>query len=212
MIRLGVLVSGSGSNLQAILDAIAREELDAKVEVVISNVAHARAVDRAKAAGVPTIAIDHRTFESREAFDAAMVESLRAHGVEWVVLAGFMRVVTPVLLDAFKHHVINIHPSLLPAFPGVRAQKQAFQYGAKVTGCTVHFVDTGMDTGPIIGQRAVTVLETDTESTLTSRILEQEHQLLIEVLEAISDDRVELEEAETAGMRPRVRVKAPRVG
>jgi phosphoribosylglycinamide formyltransferase-1 len=204
MIRVGVLVSGSGSNLQAILDATARGVLDARIEVVISNVASARALERAKAANVPTLAIDHKTFAKREEFDAALVKELRARGVEWVVLAGFMRVVTPVLLDAYPRRVINIHPSLLPAFPGVRSQKQALDYGVRVAGCTVHFVDAGTDTGPIIAQATVPVMDDDTEETLRDRILEREHAILPEVLQWIAQGRVEVRED---GPRPRVFVR-----
>jgi phosphoribosylglycinamide formyltransferase-1 len=200
---LGVLVSGSGTNLQAILDAIASKKLRARVGVVISNVAGAKALDRARAAGAPTIVVDHKAFPSREAFDAAVVESLRAHEVRCVVLAGFMRLVTPVLLDAFPHRVVNIHPALLPAFPGVHAQKQALAYGVRVSGCTVHFVDAGMDTGPILAQATVPVLDDDTEETLRDRILEKEHELLPTVLQWIADDRVEV----VVGERPRVRIR-----
>lgn len=202
--NLGVLVSGSGTNLQAILDAVAAGRLQAKVALVLSNVATAKALDRAKAAGVPTAVIDHKAFSTRDAFDAAVVEKLRAHGVQCVVLAGFMRLVTPVLLDAFKHRVVNIHPALLPAFPGVHAQRQALEYGVRVTGCTVHFVDAGMDTGPIIAQSTVPVLDTDDEAALTARLLEKEHALLPEVLQWIAEGRVEVVEGTT---RARVRVK-----
>ena len=145
---LGVLVSGTGTNLQAILDAIAAGTLKAKVAVVVSNVATAKALDRAKAAKVPAIVVDHKAFADRESFDAAVVEVLRSHGVECVVLAGFMRLITSTLLDAFPNRIVNVHPALLPSFPGTHAQRQALQYGVGVSGCTVHFVDAGMDTGP----------------------------------------------------------------
>ncbi|HEY8075969.1 MAG TPA: phosphoribosylglycinamide formyltransferase, partial [Labilithrix sp.] len=181
----------------------ASKKLRARVGVVISNVAGAKALDRARAAGAPTIVVDHKAFPSREAFDAAVVESLRAHEVRCVVLAGFMRLVTPVLLDAFPHRVVNIHPALLPAFPGVHAQKQALAYGVRVSGCTVHFVDAGMDTGPILAQATVPVLDDDTEETLRDRILEKEHELLPTVLQWIADDRVEV----VVGERPRVRIR-----
>lgn len=204
--NLGVLVSGSGTNLQAILDAASAGRLGAKVALVLSNVATAKALDRAKAAGVPTAVVDHKAFPSREAFDAAVVETLRAHGVDCVVLAGFMRLVTPVLLGAFPHRVVNIHPALLPAFPGVHAQKQALDYGVRVTGCTVHFVDAGMDTGPIIAQSTVAVLDTDDEASLGARLLEKEHALLTEVLQWITEGRVEVIEG-ADGRRPRVRVR-----
>ncbi|MCW5837922.1 MAG: phosphoribosylglycinamide formyltransferase [Labilithrix sp.] len=202
---LGVLVSGSGTNLQAILDAIEAGDLKAKVGVVVSNVATAKALDRAKAARVPAIVVDHKAFPSREAFDAAVVEVLQAHRVDCVVLAGFMRLVTPTVLDAFPNRVVNVHPALLPAFPGVRAQRQALEYGVSISGCTVHFVDAGTDTGPIIAQAPVPVLDADDEATLTARILQKEHELLPIVLQWIAEGRVVVEHPE--GGRPRVRVR-----
>jgi phosphoribosylglycinamide formyltransferase 1 len=177
----------------------------AKIGVVISNVATAKALDRARAAGVPTVVLDHKAYASREAFDAAVVEALEAHDVTCVVLAGFMRLVTRVLLDAFPHRVVNIHPALLPAFPGVHAQRQALDYGVRVTGCTVHLVDAGMDTGPIVAQATVPVLDDDDESALSARILQKEHELLPAVLQWIADGKVEVLLYE--GARPRVRVR-----
>jgi phosphoribosylglycinamide formyltransferase-1 len=207
MTTLGILVSGSGTNLQAILDAVASGKLRAKIGVVLSNVATAKALDRAKTAGIETAVVDHKAYPSREAFDGAVVEVLRAKGVDCVVLAGFMRLVTPVLLDAFKDRVVNIHPALLPAFPGVHAQKQALAYGVRISGCTVHLVDAGMDTGPIIAQATVPVLDDDTEDTLRDRILEKEHALLPEVLQWIADGRVEVVHPSAPGARPRVRIR-----
>lgn len=206
-LTLGVLASGSGTNLQAILDAVAEGRLSAKVAVVVSNVATAKALDRAKAANVPAIIVDHKAFPTREAFDCALVEVLRAHGVECVVLAGFMRLVTGALLRAFPDRVVNVHPALLPAFPGVHAQRQALAYGVAVSGCTVHFVDAGTDTGPIIAQSAVAVREDDDEASLTARILDEEHELLPKVLQWIAEGRVEVEHL--AGARPRARVRTP---
>jgi phosphoribosylglycinamide formyltransferase-1 len=190
---LGVLISGRGSNLQAILDAISTRELDARVRLVISNRPGVQGLARAEAAGVPTCVVNHKDFASRQAFDAAMVETLRQHDVSWIVLAGFMRIVTPVLLDAFPHRVINIHPSLLPAFPGVNAQAAALAYGVRIAGCTVHLVDSGTDTGPILAQAAVDVLDGDTEESLSARILHREHELLVRVLRAIAQDKLALE-------------------
>jgi phosphoribosylglycinamide formyltransferase 1 len=190
VITLGVLVSGGGTNLQAILDAIQEKRLDVRVAVVLSNKASAGGLERARRAGVPAVLLDHKAYPDRQAFDAAMVEALHAHGVEWVVLAGFMRIVTYVLLDAYKMRVINVHPALLPAFPGVDAQKQALDYGVRVTGCTVHFVDTGTDTGPIIAQQAVLVRKGDDLEALKARILVEEHRLLPEVLQWIAEGRV----------------------
>lgn len=205
---LGVLVSGSGSNLQAILDAIDLGELDAKVALVVSNVSGVKALERAAAHGVPTLVIDHRSFSDRRAFDRALVDALLAHRISHVVLAGFMRIVTNVLLDAFPHRVVNVHPSLLPAFPGVDAQAQALRYGVRVAGCTVHFVDGGTDTGPILAQATVPVLDTDDVATLRDRILVQEHALLPKVLQWIAEGRVHVLPA-AEGSRPRVRVASP---
>jgi phosphoribosylglycinamide formyltransferase-1 len=204
-IALGVLVSGSGTNLQAILDAVRDRKLDARVAVVVSNVEGAAALERARSAGVPAVVVDHKHFADRGAFDAAVVERLGEHGVEVVVLAGFMRLLTPVLLDAFPMRIVNVHPALLPAFPGVHGVRQALAYGVRVAGCTVHFVDRGTDTGPIIAQTAVPVLDDDDEATLTARILEKEHELLPRVLQWIAEGRVNVEA--TSGARPRVRIR-----
>jgi phosphoribosylglycinamide formyltransferase 1 len=204
-VKLGILVSGGGTNLQAILDAIRSGALDAEVSLVISNQPDVRALDRAKEAGIATRVISHRDFADRAAFDGALVAALGQAGATHVVLAGFMRVLTAVFLDAFPWRVINIHPALLPAFPGIHAQRQALEYGVKVSGCTVHFVDPGTDTGPIIAQKVVPVLEGDTEESLTARILREEHRLLVAVLAAIADGDVTVV-AGREGSRPRVRV------
>ncbi|MFO0618454.1 MAG: phosphoribosylglycinamide formyltransferase [Polyangiaceae bacterium] len=189
-LALGVLISGTGSNLGAILAAVAEGRLDATVRVVASNKADALGLDRARNHGVPAVVLPHQAYADRAAYDAALVEVLRAHGVEWVVLAGFMRIVGPAFLGAFPGRVINIHPSLLPAFPGVDAQAQALARGVKVTGCTTHFVDGGVDTGPIIGQRAVRVEEGDTRDALAARILVEEHALLVETLQRVASGEV----------------------
>jgi phosphoribosylglycinamide formyltransferase-1 len=191
MINLGVLVSGSGSNLQAIIDAIETGTLDARITCVISNVPGAAALQRAGRAGIPAFVVDHKDFPSRSAFEARLVEILRSRDVEWVVLAGFMRVVKDLLV-AFPRRVINVHPSLLPAFHGLDAQGQALAYGVRFTGCTVHFVDEGMDTGPIIAQSVVPVLPDDDHDTLRDRILEKEHELLPQVLQWASEKRITL--------------------
>jgi len=208
-LRLGVLVSGSGTNLQAILDAVAARTLDATVAVVVSNVAGARALERARAAEAPVAVVEHGAYATRAAFDAAVLDVLRAHAVDVVVLAGFMRLLTPVLLGAFPHRVVNVHPALLPAFPGVHSQGQALAYGVRVTGCTVHFVDEGTDSGPIIAQAAVPVLEGDDEEALRLRILAREHALLPRVLQWIAEGKVTVE-AGAAGGRPRVGVAGER--
>lgn len=202
--NLGILCSGSGTNLQAILDAVDSGTLKADVKVVIANVATAKALDRAKTFGTRAAFVDHKAFPSREAFDAAVVEILRAEGVDCVVLAGFMRLVTRTLLDAFPDRVVNVHPALLPAFPGTNGPKQALDYGVRVAGCTVHFVDAGMDTGPIIAQASVPVLDTDDEAALKARVLEKEHELLPQVLQWIAEDRVSVTRVSNA--RPKVRV------
>lgn len=205
---LGVLVSGRGSNLQAILDGIAAGTLSSRVRVVISNQPGAYALERAARAGVPTQVIAHREFSERPTFDAALVSALQEHGVGWVVLAGFMRVLTPGFLRAFPDRVINIHPALLPAFPGVNAQRQALEYGVKVTGCTVHFVDDGVDTGPIIVQRALPILDDDDEGTLGGRLLLEEHRALVQALALLEQGGVRVERPPGGG-RARVVRAAP---
>jgi phosphoribosylglycinamide formyltransferase-1 len=189
-VKLGVLISGGGTNLQAILDAIAERRLDAEIRLVLSNRPRAGGLERARRAGVPALCISHKRFETREAFEEAMVGALCEHGVEWVALAGFMRVLTGKLLQAFPGRVVNIHPALLPAFPGVDAQRQALEYGVNFSGCTVHFVDEGVDTGPIIGQAVVPVLDGDDVEALRARILEQEHRLYPQVLQLLAEGRV----------------------
>lgn len=205
MLSLGVLVSGTGTNLQAIQDAIVSGRLDAAIRLVISNKPGALALERAERAGLRTLCLSHRDYASREAFDQALVLALKDASVDWVVLAGFMRLLTRTMLQAFPGRVVNIHPSLLPAFPGVDAQEQALTYGVKVTGCTVHLVDEGTDTGPIVAQRAVPVLETDDAGALRARILTEEHALLVDVLRTISEDRLEVVRAD--GQRARVRTR-----
>ncbi len=204
--KLGVLISGRGSNLGAILDAIAAGRLAAEVALVVSNKAGAGGLARAEAAGVRTLVLAHTAYADRAAFDAAMALALREAGVDTVVLAGFMRIVTKVLLDAFPDRVVNIHPSLLPAFPGIDAQAQALAHGARITGCTVHLVDPGTDTGPILGQAAVPILEGDDREALAARILAREHELLIAALGWLAAGNVEVVEgprrtARVAGSR-----------
>jgi phosphoribosylglycinamide formyltransferase-1 len=207
VIALGVLVSGDGTNLQAIFDAIATGTLDARVAVVVSNVAGAGALARARAAAVETRVVEHTKFADRRAFDEAVVEVLRSHGAEVVVLAGFMRLVTEVLLGAFPWRVVNVHPALLPAFPGVHAQRQALDYGVRIAGCTVHLVDRGTDTGPIVAQAVVPVLDDDDEESLRTRILAREHELLPRVLQWMAEGRVSVEAPAESGGRARVRVR-----
>jgi len=174
---IAVLISGSGSNLQAIIDASERGEIPARVGVVVSNKADAYGLVRAKHHGIPTEVVEHRAFPTREAFDARLVEVVRSHGADLVCLAGFMRVVTPVFLRAFPQRILNIHPALLPSFPGTHGPKQALEYGVRFSGCTVHFLDEGVDTGPVIVQAVVPVYEDDTEESLAERILKEEHRI-----------------------------------
>jgi phosphoribosylglycinamide formyltransferase-1 len=204
VLDLGVLISGRGSNLQAILDAVAAGKLDARVRVVVSNRADAAGLERAHAAGVATVVVPHKSFPDRASFDAALVRVLREAGVEWVVLAGFMRIVTATLLEAFPRRVLNIHPSLLPAFPGVDAPAQAVAYGVRASGCTVHLVDQGVDAGPIVSQAVVRVHDGDTTAALAERILQREHELLVLTLQWIAEGRLVVEPRD--GGRPVVRV------
>lgn len=192
-VPVGVLISGGGSNLQAILDAAAEDDFPARVAVVISNRADAGGLARAARAGVPTVVLSHRGYADRSAYDAALVEVLRAHGVVWVALAGFMRVVTPTLLGAFPDRVLNIHPALLPAFPGLHGQQQAFDHGVRIAGATVHLVDEGTDTGPILAQGAVPVLPDDDDERLAARILRVEHALYPRVLRWAVEGRIRRE-------------------
>jgi len=177
VVRVGVLASGNGSNLQALIDQSEEGSIPAEISCVISNNASALALERARRHGITAIHLDHRLFTGREAYDNAVVDSLREYGVELVALAGFMRIISPVLIEAFPNSIMNIHPALLPSFPGLHAQRQALDHGVKITGCTVHFVDAGTDTGPIICQAAVPVLDGDTEESLSARILVEEHRL-----------------------------------
>jgi phosphoribosylglycinamide formyltransferase-1 len=193
-VKVGVLASGSGTNLQALIDAASRGEMGpARIVIVGSNVPGCGALERATKAGTPTFLRSHKDFATREDFDRALLDELRRHGVGLVVLAGFMRILTPTLLDAFPHRVVNIHPALLPSFPGVHAQKQAFDYGVRFSGCTVHFVDAGTDTGPIIAQAVVPVLDADDEESLRLRILAEEHRLYPAVIRAIAEGRVSVD-------------------
>lgn len=183
--RLGVLISGRGSNLQAIIDAIAGGRLNASLGVVISNEPAAQGLQRARAAGIETAVLPHRDWPSRSAYDRALVATLGDHHVDVVCLAGFMRLLGPAFIDAFPNRVLNVHPSLLPAFPGVNAQRQAIEHGVKVSGATVHFVTAELDAGPIIVQVPVPVLATDTAESLAARILVEEHRLYPAAIQTI---------------------------
>jgi len=181
-VRLAVLVSGNGTNLQAVIDRIEAREINASIACVVSNRKDAFALRRAEQHGIPTVILELGAYASRREYDTALVEILRDHGVQLILLAGFMRILTDVMVDAFPHAIMNIHPALLPAFPGLHAQQQALDYGVRFTGCTVHFVDTGTDTGPIILQAVVPVLEGDTEETLAARIQQEEHRIYPEAV------------------------------
>ncbi|HEX9365449.1 MAG TPA: phosphoribosylglycinamide formyltransferase [Vicinamibacterales bacterium] len=185
--RIAVLISGRGSNLQALIDAVAGGRLRAEIAVVLSNRPDAGGLERARAAGIATATISHRDHPTRDAFEAVLVRELRARHVSLVCLAGFMRLLGPTFLDAFPNAVLNIHPSLLPAFPGVDAQRQAWAHGVRIAGATVHFVTGELDGGPIVHQSAVAVQDHDTPETLAARILEAEHRIYPEAVRLVLD-------------------------
>jgi phosphoribosylglycinamide formyltransferase-1 len=205
VVAAGVLISGAGTNLQAILDRIAAGRLDCTLRLVLSNRPGAVGLARAERAGVPVKVVDHRTFAAREEFDTAVVAALREAGVELVVLAGFDRLLSPVLVSAFPGRIMNIHPALLPAFKGLHAQRQALEYGVKIAGATVHFVDEHLDHGPIIIQGAVPVAPDDTEETVQERILRVEHEIYPTAIQLFAEGRLVIEGR-------RVRVRGPRPG
>lgn len=190
--RLGILISGRGSNFEAIANAISRRKLDAEIAIVISNRANAGGLDIARQRGIPMRVIESRGME-REAYDKLVIDELKTHEVDLVCLAGFMRLLSASFVQTFPNRVINIHPSLLPAFPGLDAQRQALEYGAKITGCTVHLVDEFLDSGPILVQSAVPILDTDTVDTLSARILAQEHVIYSKAIQYLVERRITLE-------------------
>ena len=185
--RLGVLISGRGSNLQALIDAIGDRRLDASIALVISNRAEAAGLERARAAGIDAVCLPHRPYATRDDYDRALARELQARDVGLVCLAGFMRLVGAPLIEAFPNRILNIHPSLLPAFPGLDAQRQAIEHGVKVSGVTVHLVTAELDGGPIVVQRAVPVMTGDTPESLSARILEEEHRAYPEAVQLILD-------------------------
>jgi len=191
--NIAVLVSGRGSNLQAIIDNIETGCLKAKISVVISDIDNAYALIRAKKHGIQAVFINPKNFATKELYEKELLSLLKQKEAGLVLLAGYMRVVGDTLLSAFRNRILNIHPALLPSFPGLKAQKQAFDYGVKVAGCTVHFVDEKLDGGPIILQRCVEVKEDDTEETLAARILEQEHTIYPEAVKLFVEDRLRVE-------------------
>jgi phosphoribosylglycinamide formyltransferase-1 len=202
---IAVLVSGSGSNLQAIIDAAERGDIPCRIGLVLSNKADAYGLERARKHGIPTEVVDHRAFQTREEFDAHLVEVLTASGASLICLAGFMRVLTPLFIRSFPHRIVNIHPALLPAFPGTHGPRQALQYGARFAGCTVHFIDEGVDTGPVIAQAVVPVYDDDTEESLAARILVQEHRIYPMAIRLFFEGRLKIE-----GRRVHV-ASAPRI-
>ncbi len=191
-LRVAILASGGGTNLQSIIDQCQQGLLDVEISLVVSNNPDAGALQRAEQAGINNICINHREFDNREDFDQAVVAALKEVGTELVVLAGFMRIISEVFLLAFPQRIINVHPALLPAFPGLHVQQKAIEYGAKFSGCTVHLVDSGVDTGPIIAQAVVPIFTDDSEDTLAARILEQEHKIYPQVIQWFAERRVKV--------------------
>ncbi|MDH3445402.1 MAG: phosphoribosylglycinamide formyltransferase [Deltaproteobacteria bacterium] len=193
VVPIGVLVSGGGTNLQAIIDATEAKKLDASIRVVLSNKEDAYGLVRAKKHAIPTAVLDHKQFSSRDAYDQAVVDLLRAHGVELVVLAGFMRLLSPVFIKAYSNRIMNIHPALLPSFPGLHVQRKAVEYGVRFSGCTVHFVNEECDEGPIIIQAVVPVLPGDTEDALSARILKEEHRIYPRAIQLYAEGRLRVD-------------------
>lgn len=191
-LRVGALASGRGSNLQAIIDASEAGKLDASVVVLVADKKDAYALERARKHSIPPVFVDPKAYGSREAFDQAVISVLKEHQVELICLAGFMRVLSPVFIQHFRHRIMNIHPALLPSFPGLHGQDQALQHGVKFSGCTVHFADEGIDTGPIIIQAVVPIFDEDTEETLSARILRYEHQIYPKAIQLFAEGRLEV--------------------
>jgi phosphoribosylglycinamide formyltransferase-1 len=192
IVDIGVLVSGSGSNFQSIIDQIEKGNLDASIKVVISNNPDAYALERAKKHNIPAVVIDHNNFQDRDEFDQKMIDILNSYSVELVIMAGFMRILTPLFIKAFPMRIMNIHPALLPSFQGIHAQERAFDYGVKFSGCSVHLADEGVDTGPVIIQSVVPVYIDDTAETLQQRILKEEHRIFPQAIQFYAEDKLEI--------------------
>ncbi len=193
-LKIGVLVSGRGSNLQAIIDNIGKCALTAELSVVISDQAGAYALERARKHNIPAVHMSAKGYrDRRDEYDALLVQELKKYNVELVCLAGFMRIISPTLIKSFPNRILNIHPALLPAFPGLHVQKAAIEHGVKFSGCTVHFVDEGMDTGPIIIQAVVPILDGDTEDSLSERILRQEHKIYSRAIQLYAEGKLKIE-------------------
>jgi phosphoribosylglycinamide formyltransferase-1 len=192
LLKLGILISGNGSNLQSIIDHIEKGSLKAIIKIVISNNPDAYGLTRAKKHGIPIVVLKNGDFKNKEDYDLELINILKNNSVDLVILAGFMRIITSTVLNAFPQKIMNIHPALLPSFPGIHGQKQALEYGVKLSGCTVHFVDEGVDTGPIIIQNAVQVFDDDTEETLAARILKEEHRIYPQAIQLFSEGKIEI--------------------
>jgi phosphoribosylglycinamide formyltransferase 1 len=193
MLKIGVLVSGRGSNLQAIIDAVNSKKINGEIAVVISNIPGVAALERARQNGIKAVVIDHKEHSDRSSYDKQVIKTLEENKVGLICLAGYMKLLSPEFVHHFRGRIMNIHPALLPAFPGLHVQKKALEYGVKFSGCTVHFVDEGCDTGPIILQAAVPVLDDDTEETLSARILKEEHRIYPEAIRLFSEGKLKIE-------------------
>lgn len=192
-LKLAIMASGRGSNFEAIYQAIQTHKLNAKIILLLSDQAQAKAITSAQEKKIPTVVCSRQTYPTKAVFEEALIEAIRQTAPDLVVLAGYMKILSPSFISAFENKIVNIHPALLPAFPGLDGQKQALDYGVKIAGCTVHFVDSGVDTGPIIMQQTVPVLDDDTEETLSLRILKEEHNTYWRAIKLIADGRVRLE-------------------
>jgi len=193
MINIGVLASGRGTNLQAIIEAIEGGKIEGRISIVISDNSDAYALKRAKQYNIDTRYINFKSYKNREDYDKEIIKALEEKKIDLVVLAGYMRILSPFFINAYKNKIMNIHPALLPSFPGLYAQRQAVEYGAKVSGCTVHFVDEGVDLGPIVLQKSVEVNDDDTEELLAERILKEEHQIYPKAIQLFSEGRLTIE-------------------
>lgn len=194
MIKIAVLASGRGTNLQAIIDAIKTGQINGEIKIVISDNPEAYALKRAKANQITTKIVYYKQYKSKVEYEQEILRYLKRHSIDLIVLAGYMRLLSAAFIGEYRHRIINIHPALLPAFPGLHAQRQAIEYGVKISGCTVHFVDEGMDTGSIILQKAVEVKQTDNEESLSNKILKYEHQLLPRAIQLFAQNKIQIQE------------------
>jgi len=193
MIKIAVLASGRGTNLQAIIDAIKTGQINGEIKIVISDNPEAYALIRAKANQIATKIVYYKQYKSKVEYEQEILQNLKRFSIDLIVLAGYMRLLSPTFIREYRHRIINIHPALLPAFPGLHAQKQAIEYGVKISGCTVHFVDEGIDTGSIILQKAVEVKQSDNEETLSNKILKYEHQLLPKAIQLFAQNKIQIQ-------------------